>query len=366
MKFLILTLFLIATKISQCQIFENYVDEKSPKIREAVTFYKKYLSEFRGYKVPDYTQYWSETDCARYQTPDPIVYSISSGYPTYNFGVQKSIFYARNYPRYVHLKTLMTQMDSLNNLSVYAITNHYIAVNDSNLHFIRPVDANSDLYQTITNGNITYHYLKNHTFNQAKSDSLLRVVKQFESDWGFDPLKVEYYFTETQDELGFIRGLDYYYGMEQSYPSGMAFPEDRVVYCNGYGEGNFHEILHLYLNPLYVKSPVNHGLIYYLGGALGHNFDYLIDKMNSYLVKYPTTDLGEFETLSTKDITLHINHTVVGLICKIIDEKEGPKGLQRLLQYGNMESLFQKEFGLEKHQWNEFLKANFNKYLSKE
>jgi hypothetical protein len=342
------------------------VDEKNPKITEAVRFYKKYLSEFRGYQVPDYTEYWSKNDCERFKTPDPIVYSISSGYPTYNFGVQKSIFYAREYPEFVHLKTMMTQMDSLNNLSVYAITNHYIAVNDSNLHFIRPVDANSDLYRTVTNGDITYHFLKNHTFNKAKSDSLLRVVKQFESDWSFDPLKVNYYFTETQDELGFIRGLDYYYGMEQSYPSGMSFPGDGVVYCNGYGEGNFHEILHLYLNPLYVKSPVNHGLIYYLGGGLGTSFDALINKMNAYLIEYPDTDLSEFETLMTKDITLHINHTVTGLLCKLIDEKDGQKGLQRLLNYDDMTILFQKEFGLEKPQWNEFLKTNFKKYQSKE
>ena len=364
MKFLFLTVFLVVSLISRCQIFENYVDTNNPKITAAVSFYKQYLSGFKGYQTPDYSQYWCENDSKRYQTPDPIVYSISSEYPTYSFGTQKTIFYAKVHPEFVHLKTLMAHSDSLNNITVYAITNHYIVDNGKSLHFIRPINANSDQYKTVQNGNITYHFSKEHNFNKAKSDSLLRVIKKFESDWNFDPKKLDYYFTDTQDELGFLRGLDYYYGMEQNTPSGMAFPEDALIYCNGYGENNFHEILHLYLNPLYVKSPVNHGLIYYLGGGLGESFDALINKMNLYLETYPNTNLSEFETLRTKDITLHINHTVAGLLCKIIDNKEGQKGLQRLLEYDNMTTLFQKEFGLEKHQWNEFLKAKFKRYQS--
>ena len=61
------------------------------------------------------------------------------------------------------------------------------------------------------------------------------------------------------------------------------------------------------------------------------------------------------ETLETKDITLHINHTVIGLICKIIDKKEGVNGLKRLLTYDNMEILFKKEFNLQKKDWHHFL-----------
>lgn len=364
MKFIFTIAFTTVLYIANGQVFTEFVDTSNTDIKKAVILYKKYLSEFRGYKVPDYSQYWSKKDCERYKTPDPIVYSISSGYPTYNFGVQKSIFYARAYSDYVHLKTLMTQMDSLKNISVYAITNHYVSVDKETdkIHFIRPDKVQSDLYKTVTNQNITYHFLKHHEFNKNKSDSLISVILKFEKEWGFAPIAFDYYFTDTQDELGTMKGLDYYYGMEQTYPSGISFPDDRVIYCNGYDEGNFHEVLHLYLNPLYVKKPVNHGLIYYLGGALGHDFNFLIDKMNNYLKKYPETDLSEFQTLPAKDITLHINHTVIGLICKIIDEKDGVKGLKRLLSYDDIETLFKTEFDLQKNQWDKFLKQNFKKY----
>lgn len=364
MRLLASVLFVTLFYFANGQVFTEYVDTSSTDIKKAVTFYKKYLSEFRGYKVPNYKEYWSKEDCERFHTPDPIVYSISSGYPTYNFGVQKSIFYARSNSNYVHLKTLMTQMDSLKNISVYAITNHYISVDreTNNINFIRPIEANKRLYKSVTNGSITYHFLKSHQFNKSKSDSLIRVIEKFEKDWEFDPIEFDYYFTDTQDELGSMKGLDYYFGMEQTYPSGISFPEDKIIYCNGYGEGNFHEVLHLYLNPLYVKKPVNHGLIYYLGGALGHDYDFLIEKMNNYLKKYPETNLSEFQTLQTKDITLHIDHTVIGLICKIIDEKEGVTGLKRLLEYDDVSTLFKVEFGLEQKQWDNFLKQNFRKY----
>lgn len=364
MKYKISIFILIVSQFAKGQIFSNYVDNSDLKIKKAVDFYKQYLSEFRSNSLPEYNKYWPKNDCERFKTPDPAVYSISSDYPTYNFGVQKTIFYARAHANYVHLKTLMAQTDSLKNISVYAITNHYISVNNNTdeIYFISPVKINSKLYSTKTNGNITYHFLKTHKFDKNKSNKLIKLLKKFEDDWGFEPIKFDYYFTNTQDELGAMRGLDYYYGMEQTYPSGIAFPEDRIIYCNGYGEDNLHEVLHLYLNPLYENSPVNHGLIYYLGGSLDHDFDYLINKMNEYLIKYPNTDLSEFETLETKDITLHINHTVVGLICKIIDEKEGVNGLKRLLNYDNLDVLLKNEFSLEKKDWNGFFKKNFKKY----
>ncbi|VXB60099.1 conserved hypothetical protein [Flavobacterium sp. 9AF] len=362
MKYKVSILLLIFSQFIKGQIFSNYIDTNDSNIKKAVVFYKQYVLEFENGSI-DYKNYWSKKDYEKYETPDPIVYSISSDYPTYNFGIQKTIFYARAFSNYVHLKTLMTQTDSFNNISVYAITNHYISTNneENKLYFINPMEVNSQLYTSKTNGNITYHFLKTHPFDKNKSDQLIASLKKFESDWGFNPIKIDYFFTDTPDQLGTMRGLDYYYGMEQIFPSGMAFPKDKIIYCNGSGENNFHEILHLYLNPLYEKSPINHGLIYYLGGSLGHNFNFLISKMNEYLIKYPNTDLSEFETLETKDITLHINHTVIGLICKIIDKKEGVNGLKRLLTYDNMEILFKKEFNLQKKDWHHFLKEEFKK-----
>jgi hypothetical protein len=364
MKYIILLLLSAFTQFADGQIFTHYVDTSNTDIKKAIIFYKDYLSEFRRDKEPDYSKYWSKRDVERYKTPDPIVNSISPGYSTYNYGAQKSVFYARAYPDYVHLKTLMTQLDSMNNITVFAITNHYIALHDNSgkIHFVSPMDINYNIYNVVKNQNITYHFPKSHTFNKSKSDSLVLQIRKFERDWGFEPIKFDYYFASTQDEIAAMRGLDYYYGMEDTYPSGISSPEDKTIYCNGLGENYFHEVLHLYLNPVYANSPVNHGLVYYLGGSVGYSFDQMINQMNAYLAKYPDTDLSEFQKLETKDRTLHIDYVVIGLICKIVDEKEGVSGLKRILMYKDMTDLFKQEFGLEKKDWNSFLRQNFRKY----
>lgn len=362
-KYILGFLLLLSLNIS-AQIKWNFVDLGNEKVTKAAEFLEEYLREFKGYQTADYTKYWSASDCKKSQTPDPIVYSISSGYPTYSFGVQKSIFYARDNGDHIHLKALLTQMDSSGVPIVYAITNHFVrCTTDSNkTEFIKPIEVNKARYKRVKNGPVTYYMSAQRDFNKAKSDSLLSLCKEFEKTWGFEPIEFEYYLAETQDELGQLRGLDYFYGMEQPFPSGMSFPEDKIIFTNGYGEGHFHEVLHLYLNPLYGKKPVNHGLIYYLSGEEGVGHMAYIKKMNNYLDKYPETDFTDFEKVQTKDITLHIDHTIVVLICKMVYEKDGISGLKRLLTYNDFEYLFKQEFKIERTELNQFLKRNFRKY----
>ncbi len=364
MKKIITLLFFISCLNTQAQITCQFVNTNDKQIDHAIVFYKSYLQEFQNSNLPNYKKFWSNADCEKYKTPDPIVYSISSDYPTYNFAQQKTIFYARKNIGYVHLKTLLSNKDSLNNIYIFAITNYYIKIdeNDNAVRFINSLEINKNLYKTTKNQNITYLYPKGINFNKAKSDSLILKIREFETIWGFKSIDFEYYFTSTQDELGALRGLDYFLGMEQNTPSGMAFPEDKIIYCNGNGEGYFHEVLHLYLNPLYQNSPINHGLIYYLGGSLGFSFDELINKMNLYLEKYPETNLGEFENLKTKDIKLNIYNIVTGLISKIIYEREGVEGIKRVLKYKSIDNIFQKEFHIGRQERDKFLKTNFKKY----
>lgn len=364
MKEIITLLFFILCSQTQAQITCQFVNTGDNQIDNAIVFYKSYLEEFENNNLPDYKKFWSNTDCEKYKTPDPIVYSISSDFPAYNFAQQKTIFYARKNIGYVHLKTLLTNKDSSDNVCLFAITNHYIKTDENGnaVRFINPLEINKNLYITKKNQHITYIYPKGINFNKAKSDSLILKIREFEKIWGFVPIDFEYYFTTTQDELGALKGLDYFLGMEQNTASGMAFPEDKIIYCNGNGEGYFHEVLHLYLNPFYKSSPINHGLIYYLGGSLGFSFNELINKMNLYLEKYPETNLGEFEDIQTKDIELNIYNIVTGLISKIIYEKEGVEGIKRVLKYKSIDNIFQTEFHIERQEWDRFLKTNFKKF----
>ena len=140
MKKIITLLFFILYLQTQAQITCQFVNTNDKQIDNAVVFYKSYLQEFQNGNLPNYKNFWSNADCEKYKTPDPIVYSIQSDYSTYNFAQQKTIFYARKNVGYVHLKTLLTNKDSLNNIYVFAITNHYIKIdeNDNAVRFINP------------------------------------------------------------------------------------------------------------------------------------------------------------------------------------------------------------------------------------
>jgi hypothetical protein len=364
MKCIWTLILIILFSLSKAQTSISTIDTADKDIQSAIIFYENYLNEFNGQHLPTYSNYWSEDDCMRYNVPDFIVYSIDSDYPTYRFAEQRTIYYARKYSDFVHLKTLFTQVDSSKQITLYAITNHYIAIHDNlnRMHFISPLTINRNQFKKVVNRNITYHFPIEHVFNQQKSDSLLNKIETIEKAWGFQKIYLDYYFADNKDKVAMMKGLDYYLGMDEASPSGMSFDKDRTIFCSGYGEGYLHEILHLYFNPLYIKSPVNHGLIYYLAGGIGHHFDWMIHRMNEYITKYPDTDLSQFESILTKDKMLHIDHTVTGLICKIVDEKEGVAGLKRLLTYSTMDELFLTEFKLQKKDWNGFLKQNFKKY----
>lgn len=347
---------------SQAQvIMGTRFNETDPEIRNAIDFYKKYLSEFDGQHLPDYSAYWSDRDCKRFKVPDHIVYSISSDVPTYHFGDKKTIFSIEKYPDFVLIKTKFTQNDSSGNVTLFASTNHYVGINDSSKkpQFISPLTINSAKLTTVVNKNITYHFPAGHMFNKCKSDSLVTKIEAIEKAWGFQKININYYFADSKEQLAMMKGLDYYWGMEDTIPAGMAFDEDKLVFCSGYGENYLHEVLHLYFNPLYKTSPVNHGLIYYLAGGMGHDFNWMIHRMNDYLSKYPETDLSQFQTLASKDNMLHIDHTVMALICKMIDEREGIAGLKRLLTYSTIDKLFMQEFFLKQMQWDGFLKRHF-------
>ncbi len=358
--FCVIGIFLFACASAQ---MSYSVDTSQAEIKESVLFLTGYLNEFKNEKLPDLTRYWSEQDCKRSKLPDDMMYSISTDEVTYNFVRRQTVFYAKVYKGYVHLKTLFATTDSSANTTVCAITNHYVQVG-SKPCFISELELHKDFYTEKQVGNIRYHYPKTHVFSQAKANALVDKLKRIEKEWGFKPVKLDYYFADSHEALTHMRGMDYCYGMNEADPSGMSFPETNTIFCHGLGEDYLHEILHLYFNPLYVKSPVCHGLVYYLAGGLGHDFDWMIRRMDQYLRTYPDLDLTGYQDMhmQSKDKMLHIDHVINGLLCKMVYEKSGIPGLKRILAYKTTDEIFEKEFGIAPKDKNTFLRAKFALY----
>lgn len=339
-----------------------FVDTSRPDVREAVAFLQRYAASFRKNEAPDFCRWFTPAQCRDYPIADPIIHAISSDGNTYRMADLATIFYARAASNYVHLKTLFAwQNDAV--LSPFAITNHYVYRDAGGLRFHTELEQNAAQYKTVINGPIYYTFPAHLNFNQKRSDSLLARMKAFEREWGFKPAKpFRYFFAQDAQELARMKGLDFAIGSDEPNPSGYADDESRIIYCQGMGEGYLHEVLHLYLNPVYGRSPLNHGLIYYLAGGLGETFLQQLTRLDAYLKKFPETDLSGYNKLVSKDRFLHIDHAVNGLLCMLAYEKEGVYGVERLLDYPTLEALFRKEYALERSGWDAFLKAKIQEH----
>lgn len=354
--FCLALLFFSYTGFAQTPAVSPFIDTSNSRIRAATAFLQRYVENFRKSGETDFCKWFTPAQCRDYPIADPIIHAISSDGNTYRMADLSTIFYARVSGNYVHLKTLFAwQNDAV--LSPFAITNHYVYSDAEGLRFHTETEHNATNYHTIVNGPVHYTFPAYLSFNKQRSDSLLAQMKAFEREWGFKPAKpFRYFFAQNARELAQMRGLDFGIGIDENTPSGYADEDSRIIYCQGMGEAYFHEVLHLYLNPVYGRSPLNHGLIYFLAGGLGETFPQQLTRLRKYLVLFPETDLSEYDKIVSKDRRLHINHIINGLLCSLAYRKEGVYGLERLLEYPNPEALFRNEYGLERKDWDAFLR----------
>jgi hypothetical protein len=348
----------------QAQVYINPgVDTTDVSIKSAIQFYSKYVSEFKGKKLPDFAKYWSAEDCKKYKIPDPGVYGIGGDYPTYSMAEIKTIYYAKPLKNgTVLLKTTGGYTDSLKNLNVLYISTNFIAKDvKQQLYFITPVEHYKSGWQKKKVRNITFRYQKNHAFNKEKADNLIKQVKNLEKQWNLQPIEIEYFFADTYEEIQLIRGLEFTMGLgNRDKPSGIANQTDNIIYCAGNGENYFHEVVHIYLNRIHPKSPLNEGLAVYYGGSMGKPLQWHTVKLKAYLNSHKEIDLNKFEDFWSMDNYTNPNSTIQGILCNVVFKKDGMIGLKRLLAYENMNQVFEKEFKFNLTNLNEQLRELIN------
>ena len=339
----------------------NPIDPEDTELVRAVDFLSSYLGEFSIDHEPDYHNYWSAEDCTAYKRPDQLVYGINTEVPTYKIG-KPTILYAKPENGYVHIKTLFGWGDS-GKVSVMSITNHYVARDANNrLHFVNPIGLAKD-WETTVSGDITYHYPSYHQFDKKKAKQLEDLIKQLQKDWGLSPIKIRYYFADTKEELEHLRGFDFAVDMgNRDKPSGMSDDVDDIVYCGGWGENYFHEVVHVYLNRRYPASPLREGLAVFYGGSLGHDLRWHIKRVNEYLQVHKEIDLNKPQEFYYLDNYTNPYSTICGMLCMDAYIKNGISGVKRVMAYTSMEDIFMKEYGVDRDGWDGVLRKMMVEY----
>jgi hypothetical protein len=195
---------------------------------------------------------------------------------------------------------------------------------------------------------------------------LVLSIEKLEREWDLKPISIHYYFADTKDEIQKLRGFDYSLDMgNRDKPSGISDDQDNVVFCSGLDENYFHEVVHIYLNHLYPKSPLREGLAIFYGGSMGHNLQWHTQRLSAYLQAHTEINL---DSLDKKNYFIYVDNytnpagTIRGLICALVYKKSGIEGLKRMMTYTTLEEIFNKEFGLKRGQWDKFLRDATTSY----
>jgi hypothetical protein len=365
MKQLFITIFfLLSVQLccGQSLSINNGVDTSDSKVAAAISFYRQYLSEMKYNELPDFKKYWQTKDLQQNKYPDPLLFALTD-FPTYLMGESKTLIYAKPLNDYVQLKTLFASADSLKNIAVTCITNHFIGFDSSGKpYFISPVDTHTKNWKQVRRRNITFIFPSSHIFNLIRADSLLSKVQNLEKDWALEPISIRYYLSNTNDELQQLKGFDFVVGMgNKEIPSGKADDKGNIIYAAGLGENYFHEVVHIYLNRRYPHSPLREGLATFYGGSRGNNLSWHLTRLNKYLQAHPNVDLNKFIDFHYMDNLTNPNATIEGLLCLLAFKKDGLTGLKRIMGYTSLEDVFSKEFQVQKGQWNVFIREILQK-----
>jgi hypothetical protein len=335
----------------------NPIDPADTELVEAVQFISRYFGEFTKGHLPNFADYWTAEDCGEYKRPDQLVYGINTEVATYRIG-QPTILYAKPEHGYVHIKTLFGRGDSTGKVSVMSITNHYIERGGHNeLHFVNPIRLADKDWKTATVGNVTYHYPAYHHFDKVKAQELIGRINALEHEWHVAPIPIRYYMADTKEELEHLRGFDFTVAMgNRSKPSGISDDVDNIVYCGGWGENYFHEVVHVYLNRLFPESPLKEGLAAFYGGSMGHELGWHIKRLNQYLQQHENINLDRLEDFYYMDNFTNPYSTIVGMLCSDAYSRRGIEGLRNIMSYTSLDELFATEYHVRKGEWNVFLR----------
>ncbi|MFD0751402.1 hypothetical protein ACFQZS_14725 [Mucilaginibacter calamicampi] len=360
MKPLLSFISILLAANSYAQIYLNPgVDTSLTEVKQALRFYNKYVADFNGKAIPDMAKYWPQSELKLRKVPDQMIYAIND-YPLYSMGCRLTILYIRPTANYVHIKTQFSVPDSQKNVMTMAITNYYVAFDKIHEpYFKNPMTEALAKWRTKTVRNIIYHYPPYHIFNAKRADTLVRNIAGLEKEWGLKPININYYLANNKDELYQVQGFDYTVMMgNKAAPSGKSDDKDNQVFCGGLGENYFHEVVHLYLNHLYPKSPLQEGLAVFYAGSMGHSVKWHLKRVTQYLNKHPEADLTDVDNFWYTDPFTNPSSAIQGMICSMVFKKEGVPGLKRLMQYNSYKDIFKKEFNIDKEQINAFLRKS--------
>ena len=340
------------------------VDTTTEKSHMVIDFLNKYYSDFKEDNKVNYNDYFDESDVKLFNYPDKVAFGLIGNTTNYIMGTPYLLALDIKTDT-VKAKVMFASIDSDSNLTTNFIANYYIKINDDKCKFLVTQNIETKHWQKTVIRNVTFHYPPYHKFNRKKAQTLIDSIISLEKNWNLKPIKLDYYFAETNKEIQHIKGFDFNFYMARSeYPSGLSYQKEKSVFCSGYGENYFHEIVHLYLNPIYPNTSLKEGIAVYYGGSLGKSFNEHIIRLNDYIKKHTNLNIADSKEFHYMDEQTNPQYTIQALICYLVYKKKGIEGLKKLLEIKSLNEVYQKEFDVNPNEQNIFLRKQIKQYVA--
>ncbi len=341
------------------------VDTTTVKSKSVIHFLTKYFSDFKENNEVNYSEYFFQEDIKNTHYPDKIAFGLLGNVTNYSLGTPYLLALDVKTDT-VKAKVLFATVDSSMNLQTNFIANYYIRYNKQNCRFLITQNIETENWQVKKVRNITFHFPPYHLFNSQKAQALIDSTISLEKNWQLTPLDIHYYFANTNQEIQKIKGFDFNFYMARSeYPQGLAYEKDKTIYCSGQGENNFHEMVHLYLNPLYPNTPLKEGIATFYGGSINKSYKKDLIRLSNYINKHPQINIANHSEFYYMDEQTIPKYVIQAFICHLVYKNKGLQGLKSMLKIDSLDDIYRIEFGIEPENQNEFLRREIKKYISK-
>lgn len=354
----IVLLFLTNWAISQTA-FNPGIDTSSSEHREILTFWESYIKANPSKENKEYLKFWNEEEKQLWSNPDLSLHAIGDQ-SIFSMGSKTVLSILPHGNDYYQIKTAFGWSDSTNHIYLLCLSNHYVKKIDGNYKLFSALKANPDNLSITETSAYKIYTLKGRKIPKPTLDSLSQFIQQLKSDYEIEGEKIlKIIYGINSQEMYELIGFDFNLMSSTNNPSsGMSNAPNNLILLSGLAS-MFHETTHIYLNPLFPKSPLLEGLATFYGGSMGKPLSEGINFLNKYVSEHPQIDLYEQLLEGNFYINNEFNpiYILQGLLIKLAHNNEGTEGIIKLLSIENEEEIYEKYFGIKnKEKIDHFLK----------
>lgn len=251
---------------------------------------------------------------------------------------------------------------------LYFMFHIYVGYENEELKLYNALKVNSDQHMSSKKvGFLTYHFPKNHLFNPGKAQKQNDFLEKFANDFGVPVVDIDYYFTETAEQMQEIKGFDFIYGDNgEDIPTGIAYVKDKTVFTSGAGEYYPHEIIHVLLSPHFKNAHgwINEGVATYFGMSRGKELSWHLSRLKKHLQNHPEIDLNNMLELINLDSYTGYRYVLGGFIVQLIYEKNGIWGVKEAMSAGRTDAdfyaLIEAQLDIKQEELNQVFRKKIN------